>query len=262
MMILKPKISKAIALIVFVLLGNQVKSQITLEHTYNGYASVVNLSVSGYKYYVLDTQNETVKLYHPDHSIWKSINLSVPAGYQLMTTVYNVSENLFSLDGKVGFTYSYYITSPNYHAETRVINENGTVLLTIAGSNYAYAVKVEEDTKLLAYIINYTTNVTTTKVYDLPGNMTTGDYQLYGENLLPYPNPAQNSIIIPYNPEDMMDGGIIEIFEMSGNCIRQYRIDYYFDNLTIDSSTFPAGTYTYRINNLNEEKGSGKFVIR
>ena len=262
MMKLKPKISGAIALVVFVLLGNQVKSQITLEHTYNGYTSLANLSISGYKYYVLDTQNETLKLYHPDHSIWKSVNLSVPNGYQLMSTVYNVSENLFSLDDKVGFSYSYYTTTPSYQSETKVINENGTVLLTIPGATYAYAVEVEDEAKLLAYITNYSTNVTTTKVYDLPGNMTTGEYQNYGENLLPYPNPAQTSIVIPYNPEDMMDGGIIEIFEMSGNCIRQYRIDGYFDNLTIDSSTFPVGTYLYRISNSNEEKASGKFVIR
>jgi hypothetical protein len=79
---------------------------------------------------------------------------------------------------------------------------------------------------------------------------------------MPYPNPAQNSIVIPYNPEEMKEGGTIEIFELSGNCIRQYRIDGNFDNLMIDSSTFPAGTYIYRINNPNEEKGSGKFVIQ
>jgi hypothetical protein len=49
-MIIKPQITAAIALIVLLLLGNQVKSQITLDHTYNGWASVANLDISGYKF--------------------------------------------------------------------------------------------------------------------------------------------------------------------------------------------------------------------
>jgi hypothetical protein len=261
MTIVKPPISWALVLIILVLLGNPVRSQITLEHTYNGYTYVADLSVSGFKYYVLDTQNETLKLYHPDHSIWKTINLIVPSGYQLMTTVYNVSENLFSLDGKICFSYSYYITTPAYQAETKVINENGTILLTISGANYAYAYDVEGEAKLLAYITNYSTNVTTTKVYDLPGNLTTGENQLIDEKRLPFPNPAQNSILIPYNPNDMKQGGTIEILGFSGNLLRKYSVDSTFDNLTIDSSTFPPGTYFYRINSSTGEVDSGKFII-
>jgi hypothetical protein len=262
MLIIKPPNSWAIVLIMLASLGNPVRSQITLEHTYNGYTYVANLSVSGYKYYVLDTQNETLKLYHPDHSIWKTINLTVPAGYELMTTVYNVSENLFSLDDKVCFSYSYYILTPNYEAETKVINENGAVLLTITGANYAYAYDIEGEAKLLAYITNYSTNFTTTKVYDLPGNLTSGEYQFIDENRLPFPNPAQNSILIPYNSDDMKLGGTIQIFGLLGNLVREYNVDSYFDKLTIDSSIFPPETYFYMINNSTGEIGSGKFVIK
>jgi hypothetical protein len=262
MIIVKPSISGAIVLIILVLFGNPVRSQITLEHTYNGYAYVADLSVSGYKYYVLDTQNETLKLYHPDHSIWKTINLTVPVGYELMTAVDNVSENLFSLDDKVCFSYSYYILTPNYEAETKVINENGAVLLTITGANYAYAYDIEGEAKLLAYITNYSTNFTTTKVYDLPGNLTSGENQLFDKKRLPFPNPAQNSILIPYNPDDMKLGGTIRIFGLLGNLVREYNVDSNFDKLTIDSSTFPPETYFYKINNSTGEVDSGKFLIR
>lgn len=253
----------ALVFVLFAIFLSSYKAvgQLTLEHTYNGYTYVADLSVSGYKYYALDTQNETLKLYYPDHSIWKSVNLSVPNGYQLMTTVYNVSENLFSLDDKIAFSYSYYTTTPTYQAETKIINENGTVLLTIPGATYAYAVEVDGEAKLLAYITNYSTNITTTKVYDLPGDMTTGEKQILGQNLKPFPNPAQNSITIPYNPQEMYNGGTIEIFEMSGSCIRHYLVDGNFDNLIIDSSTLPKGAYFYRIKNPTKETGSGKFVI-
>jgi len=262
MMIIKPQITAAIALIVLLLLGNHVKSQITLDHTYNGWASVANLEISGYKYYVLDVQNETLKLYNTDHSLWKSVNLSVPAGYQLTTTVYNISENLFSLDGKVCFTYSYYTTTPDYQSETIVINENGTVLLTIAGANYAYAVKVEEDTKLLVYITNYTTNVTTTKVYDLPGDLTTEVSSLPSESLLPFPNPAMDVLTIPYPSGEMTEGGEIRVFNSGGRLMKSYQVDNTFNHIIIQPGTLSSGVYHYKILNSTGELDAGSFVVR
>lgn len=236
--------------------------QITLDHTYNGWASVSNLAISGYKYHVLDTESKTLKLYNTDHSLWKTVNLSVPAGYTLLTSVYNVSENLFSLDGKVGFTYSYYQTTPSVQYETRVINENGTILLTIAGATYAYAYEVDGEAKLLAYITNYSTSTTTTKVYSLPGNFVTGVATNLTEGMYPFPNPSENYITIPYSREMIGQQGEIQIFDLSGNCIRSFSVDNSFNQLLIRTDDFPGGTYLYKIMNPTFETYSGKFVIR
>jgi hypothetical protein len=238
------------------------RGQITLDHSYTGWASVANLDISGYKYYVLDVQNETLKLYNTNHSLWKSVNLSVPAGYQLMTAVYNVSENLFSLDGKVGFTYSYHTTSPDYQVETRVINENGTVLLTVSDANYAWVVKVEEDAKLLAYITNSTTNATTTKVYDLPGELTTEVVNVPSESLLPFPNPAINVLTIPYPSDEMTEGGEIRVFNSGGQLMKSYQVDNTFDYIIIRPGTLSAGAYHYKVLNSTGELDAGSFVVQ
>ena len=52
--------------IVAMLLINTIilKAQITLEHSYNYAVSVVNLSVSGYKYSALDATTQEVKLFN------------------------------------------------------------------------------------------------------------------------------------------------------------------------------------------------------
>jgi len=236
--------------------------QITLDHTYTGWASVADLSVSGYKYHVLDTQAKTLKLYNADHSLWKTVNLSVPAGYTLMTAVYNVSENLFSLDGKVGFSYSYYTTTPDYQAETKVINENGTVLLTIAGANYAYAYDMDGESKLLAYIINYSTSTYTTKVYDLPGDFATGIAGIPQEQLLPYPNPATQAITIPYSANEMTYGGEIRVFNSGGQLMKSFQVDQSFDHIIIQPGMLSSGVYHYKILNSTGELDAGSFVVK
>lgn len=260
---MKTKLLKS--LLIAVLFSISLKdtfAQINLEQTYTGWASVTNLAVSGYKYNVLDVNTKTLKLYHPDHSLWKTINLSVPNGYTLQSSVYNVSENLFTLDGKVCFAYSYYTTNPSYTSESRVINENGTILLTIAGATYAYAYQVENEAKLLAYITNYTTGATTSKVYSLPGMLVTGVSSNKIETPTPYPNPADSYIIIPYSQEMIGNQGEISVYDISGNCLKTYQIDNTFDHLRIPTGFFASGIYIYKIRNSTSETGSGKFVVR
>jgi hypothetical protein len=236
-------------------------SQITIEHTYNGWASVTNLANSGYKYHVIDTEAETLKLYNTDHSLWKTVNLSVPAGYTLMTNVYNVSEDLFTLDGKVCFSYSYYTTTPSYQIETRIINENGTILLTIPGATYAYAYDVDGEAKLLAYITNYSTSTYTTKVYDLPGNFITGVMDLSPSEMLPFPNPGNNIITIPYSSEKIGGFGEIRIFNLYGICVQSFNIDNQFDHLLLNTEPYTPGEYIYEVLNPEGIIDSGKITV-
>jgi hypothetical protein len=105
---------------------------------------------------------------------------------------------------------------------------------------HIYAVNIEDEAKLLAYITNDTNNVTTTKVYDSPGILTTCGSSILNENRLFFPNPVKNFIVILFNPNGVMDGGTVVVFDFLGNCLRKYTVDSNFDNLTSDSSTFPG----------------------
>ena len=69
--------------------------QITLQHTYNYSTAVVKLETLGYKYYLMDVPTKQVRIYNMDHSLFKTINCTVPNGYFLADIKF-VSENLFT----------------------------------------------------------------------------------------------------------------------------------------------------------------------
>src|ERR1035437_8668455 len=128
-----------IIIVALLLFSSICKSQINLEHSYPkssniGSLSVINLSNSGYKYCFEDNVTKTVKLYNLNHTLWKTITLNVPTGYNL-SGVFYISETLFNSDALTEFCYSYaqYISTPPAHMnwETTISNESGTVLLTI-----------------------------------------------------------------------------------------------------------------------------------
>jgi hypothetical protein len=255
--------AKIITALLFFIYAINAKSQITLEHSYpTGTSSaslqVVNLSVSGYKYALIDYTGQQVKLYNLNHSLWKTINTTTPNGYTILG-IYNISETLFNLDNSVELTYSYYQTSPSVIYEVKVINESGSVILTIPNSNYAYAISTGANgTKLLATIVNSPNNAQ--NVYSLPGDLVTAQVENEERSSLlgfGYPNPTQNQITIPYNlPQGCKIADLI-IYDITGNEIQKYRVDKTFNNLLIDASTLSKGQYIYRIfsdNNLTEAK--------
>ena len=40
-----------------------------------------NLTTGGYKYYYYDKLNNQIKIYDPNHSVFKTINVPPPSGY-------------------------------------------------------------------------------------------------------------------------------------------------------------------------------------
>ncbi|MCK9616210.1 MAG: T9SS type A sorting domain-containing protein [Lentimicrobiaceae bacterium] len=257
-------VKKIVLLSSILFLSLALRAQIVLEHTYLGYANVVNLAISGYKYSVFNTQNNTLKLYNTDHSLWKSIALDIPSGYTF-NTVQNISETLFNLDNLVEFTYSYYITTTNVVYETKVGNEEGNTLLTIPGAVMAYAVECEDlHAKLLAYIYDYSVTPVNqqTKVYSLPGEIFPVDIPLNsGKNevlLNACPNPARNYTKISYHFPDAKPEGELILTDGQGRVVKTYHIDNNFDNLIIDTSGFSPGMYLYTISGTS---ASGKLII-
>ncbi len=109
--------------------------QFLLENTYPyENLSRIVLENSGEKYFVLDKISGQAKIYNADHSLWKSINLPIPA-----TTLYSgisfVSETKINPDAllEVGYSYATSATNPVY--EGVIINENGAILKTIPGAS-------------------------------------------------------------------------------------------------------------------------------
>ena len=76
------------------------KAQVVLEHSYNENwpMEVVNIEGDGYKYLGIDTTTKAIKIYNTDHSLWKTINTSIPQGATIYSVSSYASKYLFNAD--------------------------------------------------------------------------------------------------------------------------------------------------------------------
>ncbi len=237
-------------------LAIQSQGQITLEHTYTGVsAAYINLPVAGYKYYVMDVANSQCRLYNNDHSLWKTITLSIPANYYLYDIQY-VSENLFNTDNSIELlyvSYNYNTTLAYYTYDTRIANESGTVLLSMPGGGYSYIYPAQTGSKLFVWVYNYAVSPGTvnTLVYSIPGQAASAvtDYPIENQVTLSkaFPNPTTNTVTIPYNLPENVNKAELKLFDVSGKLVKSFIIDRTFNNIVLQTSDLPAGMYLYRI---------------
>ena len=243
------------------------RSQIMLEHTYPASASLTELSLSGYKYYMMDATNNQCKLYNIDHSLWKTISLSVPSDMYLYDIKF-VSETLFNTDSKVELAYIYYSYDTTYYYYTyytKIINENGFEILSIPGAGYLdLKSTLVNGTKLLAYVYNYSVLPSTvnTPVYSLPGSIPTGgiapEPTISGR--YPFPNPAQASVTIPYTLPDGVNTAQVLLINGSGKPVKTYTVDRTFDSILVPTEDLPRGIYIYQVKTESGIISTGRVI--
>jgi len=241
---------------ILALFAINAQGQITLEHTYTGVsAAYINLPVSGYKYYVMDVANSQCRLYNNDHSLWKTVNLSIPANYYLYDIQY-VTENLFNADNTIEMlyvSYTYNSTLAYYTYDTRIATENGTVLLSVPGGGYSYVYPAQTGSKLFIWVYNYAVspNTVNTQVYSIPGQTTTGsiDYPIDERVSVrkAFPNPTNSTVTIPYSLPLNISQAELVLYNVGGSKVKSFVVDRTFDNIILQTSDLPAGMYLYRI---------------
>jgi hypothetical protein len=243
-------------------------SQISFEAEYGYSGTYAKLSNSGYKFYVMDVPAQQCRIYNTNHSIWKTINLDVPADHYLYDVRY-VSENLFTNDNTLSLCYIYYsydVNNQYYTYTAKFIKENGTVLLSVEGCQYVYVNTVDDDTKMTLYVYDYSISPYTisTLVYDLPGQLVSSgegsEFQVFNQQA--FPNPARDYTIIPYElPESSHEGEII-LTDSQGNTIQNYEVGRQFNDLMINTAQLPAGIYFYHLQSGNFRSEAKKIVVQ
>ncbi len=254
--------NKLIPAIFFALIANVVFGQITYETTYNGYTGIVDLTNSGCKFYVAEKQTETLKLYNLDHSLWKTINLDIPAGYELLN-VYHVAEMLYSLDGTVACSYSCFNTNPSIDYISQVIDENGNVLVTIQDATIATPWDAcDEGAKLIALITDYTPGNQTAKVYGLPGNIYAS---VNSNNMLEFqhafPNPSNSTVTIPYTLPDEAESGELIFLNSQGQEISNYPLNKKNEKIQINTGQWVPGIYLYQVKTEQSVSETYKLIV-
>ncbi len=243
-------------------------AQISLDHKYDYSTTIVKFETLGYKYYLMDVPNAQCRIYNQDHSLYKTINCSVPSGYYLADIKF-LSEKLFDTDGGIELAYTYYKynSSQQYYTYgSKVINEDGSALITISGAQYLYINKTADDSyKLFAYCFDYSVFPETvwTNIYNISGTPTS-----IVENSSPeielnmFPNPATQTVKVEYQLPGDVSTGILHLIDNSGRQLKQYTIDKHTNFLALDVSSFKSGTYHYFIEYGNTRSVSKKLVVR
>ena len=250
--------------------GISLMAQPVFEKTYSESANICYLESKGQVYFSMDVINKQCLLYNMDHSLYKSISLPTPEGYYLADIQY-VSENLFNSDELVELVYIYskYVptTGSYYYAfETKLINENGTVLETFPGAGLTSVIEtIENGKKFLVYEYNYSVIPyrTYTHVYSLPESSTKSSEYFGTAPALghPYPNPANYQVHIPVElPADMSSAQLV-LYNLNGQKVLSYPVSDSEEHILLTTRLMDPGTYLYSFQSDGWHSESKKVVI-
>lgn len=258
-----------VTVLAFFLVLHSVFGQINLEQTYDHSGTFITLSVSGEKFYVMDVGASQCRIYNTDHTLWKTINLSVPMDHYLYDIRY-VSENLFTDDNSLCLFYIYYYydeVGQYYTYTARIVQENGTELLTIPGCNYNYVYNMADGTtKMTTYSYDYSVYPypIQTRVYELPGHLISFSAQEMTPKLdvrNAFPNPSHHYVTIPFDMPVSERNGEIIISDAAGKAIRVIPVTNDPSEITIETTQYPRGTYFYHLQTRDYRSQARKLIV-
>jgi len=264
------KLQFKILLVCFLFSNLISNSQIVLQNTFNFEASTTELSTNLNKIYVVDNINNRCLIYNFDYTIWKTINLTVPAGEYIYEIKF-VSQYLFNKTDDVEVLYinrKYVEISPTsyyYIYTANVITESGQILVQIPNS-YSCEIKSDdsENFKLIALASDFSVfpYSITSYFYSIPGKMDKQIEPAKKEFLaFPFPNPAQSEISLPYILPDTTQTAELIIVDMQGKVIKTAEVNGQLNQYKLNIESFREGIYSYYINSGIKNSENRKFIV-
>lgn len=247
-----------------------LQAQVTLDKKYDYSTSVVKLETLGYKYYLMDVTLGQCRIYNTDHSLFKTINCNIPNGFYLSDLKF-ISEKTFDNDAGIELLCTYYTynsAKAYYEYNSKIINEDGSAMITITGSLYNYINKTGENIwKLFSYCYDYSVvpEKVWTNIYSLPGSpvvfsaLNLNNPEVF---LNAFPNPATQSLKVAYSLPKNVNQATLHLIDNTGKQVEQFVVDNHTDHLIIDVSRYQSGTYHYYLDYQNTKTQAKKLVVR
>ena len=139
--------------------------------------------------------------------------------------------------------------APDYIYSTKLYNENGVVLKDFGNVvGVSPFITVNGDIKLY--------NSINGEIYSLNRNVSSIQKSIQKEVKPAYPNPAISRITIPYRL-DAGEQASLYVYSLSGELLKELQIDYNFDKIELDVSSFIPGEYVYKYKDI-----SRKFIVK
>jgi len=253
---------KKIFLILISLLATaNLLAQVTFESSYTFSGTITDIGEGEYKYFVMDVPLKQCRIYNEDHSIYKTINLTVPSNYYLYDIKY-VSRHTFNNDDLIELLYIYskeeIVNSDKvYRYGMKIVNESGTELMSLTDGGFAEIKEGSEGKKLLAYqyIWNESYYLVYTNIYAIGGSTKSADnISLSALNL--YPNPTDEQLTIESTVVSEAD---IIVHDIYGRKVLQETMIPGNGKYTLQTGNLAAGTYILRIVSDRKVLETGKF---
>ena len=243
--------------------STMVYAQVTLEKTFNGAIGFFGMSVSDIDlglepfYVMIQSDSNKIELYNAsDYSLYKS----VPANFDLKhrtSSISAVSRKLFDIDDQVEFLLHLSWSDGIYTKKTTyLLNEDGDIEMTFAeGGSFSFH-RVNGQNRMAISTGSFGNYIT--KIYSLPGTISTEVEQSCQPSLLsmPYPNPANTTIHLPYQLQQGTTA-TLQVFNPQGQLVVEKQVGSMFDEVLLDVSSYTPGTYIYTVNGQN-----GRFVVK
>lgn len=224
---------------------------ITHEHTFPTQTFRTAMETGEEKFFTWTPVDGNCVIYNSDYSVWKTINLPVPAGWEL-DYVPQISQHRVNSDDLVELTYGCRgQVSGVYQYQCRLINELSDTLLTVPNCVNLQMITPAGLTEDKMIGLMYITNSTYFgSVYGL--NALSVDQFADNQQLL-YPNPADNLLHIKADAPI----ATIEIYNPFGKLVR--KADGFLTEIaTADLSN---GLYLIKITDSNHKTTSHKILI-
>lgn len=259
-----------ISLLIAIFWFSGTMAQVSLEHTYNYSATVVNFETLGYRYYLMDVPRAECRIYNMDHSLYKTISCQVPSGCYLLDVKF-LSETLFDSDTGIELLYSYYKYNSGgdyYDYDSRIINEDGSLIVFIEGALYNYVNKTGDDTyKLFSYCYNFSSfpEVIWTNIYSLPGTPVLSALLFNSDtnwSLSGFPNPANETLKVAYSLPGNVFSATLHLIDQAGHPIEEFIVDSYSDHLDLNVSNLSSGVYFYFIESDGKRSETQKLIVQ
>nr|NQU91377.1 T9SS type A sorting domain-containing protein [Bacteroidota bacterium] len=78
----------------------------------------------------------------------------------------------------------------------------------------------------------------------------------------PYPNPAGNFAIVPYELPEGQNEGVITLTDLNGNIKQSFRVDNHIDHLKIETGQLQKGTYLFYLSAGNYTSDTKKLIVQ
>ncbi len=249
----------------FSILPVLLNAQISLQHTFSDMsAGITSLSDGSIKYYTMNVAGQQCLIYSDGFALEKTVDIPIPFGYTLYDIQY-VTDNLFDTDDLIEMAITYYrydTVALYWEYGGMVINENGTILLSMPGSGYLSLMQPTESSyQLFSWVYDYSVYPSTvdTKVYSLPGSwINTRTEELYSLKNPAWPVPANDHVNIPV-PDNTSSAELL-VFDMNGRQIRKIITQEGRSLVQLNVSQFAPGIYHYSLQSSDGMLSSGKFI--